>query len=238
LIEAYRFWGLDEVSPLTTAIFIFQTSSNENTSRQPSTGFQRTGLRQPSRNHPIPRLQPLIESSQFPRQPRHRVQRVAVGIGAHALAQRAAAIAQAHGHGVERHQVGHGQARPDDDLARGRVVGGVLRQVEAVAGPDGVHDFEAGVGAFHGGGHAVPVDGRVPRVEGGLESLPDFESDLQPPSAGNSFTSPAAITSTDSAARINPISRVMTLMPVWPMSRAMGLASEKHTAVARAITTP
>jgi hypothetical protein len=60
----------------------------------------------------------------------------------------------------------------------------------------------------------------------------------QPASAGNNFTSPAAITSTDSAARIRPINRVITLMPVWPIRRAIGLAREKHSAVASAITTP
>ena len=48
----------------------------------------------------------------------------------------------------------------------------------------------------------------------------------------------AAITSTDSAARIRPMSRVITLMPVWPRKRAIGLASAKHTVVASAITTP
>ena len=93
-----------------------------------------------------------------------------IGAGAHALAQRLAAVAQPHRHGVERHQGGHGQAQPDDDLAGGRVVGGVLFKVGAVAGPGRVHDFQAGAGALHGGGHAVAVDGRVPRVEGDLQA--------------------------------------------------------------------
>jgi hypothetical protein len=49
---------------------------------------------------------------------------------------------------------------------------------------------------------------------------------------GNILPSPSAITSTARAARIRPMSRVITLMPVLPSTRAIGSASEKHTAVA------
>src|SRR5450756_2426692 len=58
------------------------------------------------------------------------------------------------------------------------------------------------------------------------------------PSIGNNLISPSDITSTASAARIKPIRRVMTLIPVLPKPRAIGRASEKHSAVASAMTTP
>ena len=59
-----------------------------------------------------------------------------------------------------------------------------------------------------------------------------------PPSTGNSLCSPSAITSTARAAKIRPIRRVITLMPVLPSTRAIGAARAKHRAVARPITTP
>ena len=52
------------------------------------------------------------------------------------------------------------------------------------------------------------------------------------------IVNPPAITSTASAARISPISRVSTLMPVCPRIRAIGFASAKLTAVTSATTTP
>lgn len=55
---------------------------------------------------------------------------------------------------------------------------------------------------------------------------------------GKIFTSPPAITSTARAARIRPMSRVITLMPVLPSTRAIGSASEKQTITTSATTTP
>jgi hypothetical protein len=49
---------------------------------------------------------------------------------------------------------------------------------------------------------------------------------------------PSDITSTARAASIKPIRRVITLMPVLPRTRAIGCASKKHSAVAKAMTTP
>jgi hypothetical protein len=40
------------------------------------------------------------------------------------------------------------------------------------------------------------------------------------------------------AARIRPINRTITLMPVWPSTRAMRPAAEKARKVAAPITTP
>ena len=60
----------------------------------------------------------------------------------------------------------------------------------------------------------------------------------RPPSAGKSLIKPSDITSTANAAKIKPMSRVMTLMPVLPSTRAMGCAKVKANAVARAITKP
>ena len=48
----------------------------------------------------------------------------------------------------------------------------------------------------------------------------------QPMMAGNIFFSPSLMTSTLKDASTNPISRVMTLMPVRPMKRAMCGAME------------
>ena len=55
---------------------------------------------------------------------------------------------------------------------------------------------------------------------------------------GNNFTNPSDITSTASAAKISPINRVITLIPVLPKNRAIGWAAAKHNTVARATTRP
>ncbi len=55
---------------------------------------------------------------------------------------------------------------------------------------------------------------------------------------GNNFTSPSDITSTASAAKISPIRRVITLMPVLPSTRAIGCAAAKHRTVASATIRP
>jgi hypothetical protein len=59
-----------------------------------------------------------------------------------------------------------------------------------------------------------------------------------PASTGNSLISPSDMISTATAARIRPISRVITLMPTLPIMRAMLPASEKQTKVATPTTTP
>lgn len=58
------------------------------------------------------------------------------------------------------------------------------------------------------------------------------------PSTGNSFISPSAMISTASAARISPISRVITSMPVRPSHLAMRPEAVKATNAARPTTTP
>ena len=55
---------------------------------------------------------------------------------------------------------------------------------------------------------------------------------------GKILIRPPAITSMASAAKIRPMSRVITLMPVLPSTRAIGWASEKQTMMAAATTTP
>src|SRR6185503_19405152 len=56
--------------------------------------------------------------------------------------------------------------------------------------------------------------------------------------AGNSLVSPSDSSSTAIAARISPIRRVITLMPVRPRSLAMRPAAENAAKVAAPITTP
>ncbi len=57
-------------------------------------------------------------------------------------------------------------------------------------------------------------------------------------STGNSFTNPSDITSTASAARSRPIRRVITLMPVLPINRAIRPDRLNATQIASAMTTP
>lgn len=57
-------------------------------------------------------------------------------------------------------------------------------------------------------------------------------------STGNNLIRPSDITSTASAARIRPISRVITLMPVLPSTLAMRPDMLKASQTARPITTP
>ena len=57
-------------------------------------------------------------------------------------------------------------------------------------------------------------------------------------STGKSFTRPSDITSTARAASSRPISRVMTLMPVRPTTRAMRPARPNAIQIASAMTTP
>ena len=57
-------------------------------------------------------------------------------------------------------------------------------------------------------------------------------------STGNSCVRPSAMISTASAARINPISRVITSMPVLPRRRAMRTAAPNARYVATPTTTP
>ena len=59
-----------------------------------------------------------------------------------------------------------------------------------------------------------------------------------PDSAGNSLSRPSDNSSTAIAARISPISRVITLMPVRPSSLAMRPAAENAAKVATPMTTP
>ena len=103
--------------------------------------------------------------------------------------------------------------------------------VVAPAGLDHQHPL-AGVGAQAVGQQAA----------GGAAADDDVVEDVLahgvPRRTGNSLLRPSAISSTASAARIKPISRVITLMPVLPSARAIGPASEKHSAVASATTTP
>lgn len=86
--------------------------------------------------------------------------------------------------------------------------------------------------AFQGVGHGAR-DGRVV-----LHEQQAGRHGQRATSTGKSLPSPSAITSTARAARIRPMSRVITLMPVLPSTRAIGSASAKHTAVAKAMTTP
>ena len=87
-------------------------------------------------------------------------------------------------------------------------------------------------------GRAVPAFLRRPPMANPAAGGRPFPCVQRATRTGKSLPSPSAITSTASAARISPIRRVITLMPVLPSTRAMGSASAKHTAVARAMTTP
>jgi RNA polymerase sigma factor (sigma-70 family) len=60
----------------------------------------------------------------------------------------------------------------------------------------------------------------------------------RPASAGNSFVRPSAMTSTAIAARIRPISRVMTLMPVLPSTREILSAALNASQTVSPITMP
>src|SRR6478672_2493437 len=60
----------------------------------------------------------------------------------------------------------------------------------------------------------------------------------EPPRPGNSFTRPSDITSTARAASRMPISRVMTLMPVRPSTRAIRGERLNASQTDRPITTP
>ena len=149
--------------------------------------------------------------------------------------------------------------QPEDRHAVTRKLGAfktsMLQDVEAgkPVELDALGDGRARAGPTHGRGNAIhrclvgpePLAG----TDTGALSQLKVSCDLRrggawglkwsyPPSAGNNFISPVAITSTASAASIKPMSRVMTLMPVWPRKREIGSASVKHTAVASAITTP
>lgn len=57
-------------------------------------------------------------------------------------------------------------------------------------------------------------------------------------SAGKSLTRPSDMTSTAMAARMRPIRRVMTLIPVWPMNFPIRPAAESASHVARPMTRP
>ena len=118
--------------------------------------------------------------------------------------------------------------------------------VVAPAGLDHQHPL-AGVGAQAvgeqaTGGAAADDDVVEGGVAHGVSILSKVKSSARdqalPRKTGNSLLRPSAISSTASAARTSPISRVITLMPVLPSARAIGPASEKHSAVASATTTP
>ena len=118
--------------------------------------------------------------------------------------------------------------------------------VVAPAGLDHQHPL-AGVGAQAvgeqtTGGAAADDDVVEGGVAHGVSMLSKVKSGARdqalPRKTGNSLLRPSAISSTASAARTRPISRVITLIPVLPSARAIGPASEKHSAVASATTTP
>lgn len=56
-------------------------------------------------------------------------------------------------------------------------------------------------------------------------------------SAGNNLPRPSAMISTPMAARTRPMSRVMTLMPVWPRKRVIRVLAARQAKVASAPTT-
>ena len=98
------------------------------------------------------------------------------------------------------------------------------------------------VGQQATGGAAADDDVVEVEVAHGVSILSKVKSGARdqalPRKTGKSLLRPSAISSTASAARTRPISRVITLMPVLPSARAIGPASEKHSAVASATTTP
>ena len=96
-------------------------------------------------------------------------------------------------------------------------------------------DFAEGGDKVDAGDSIAVVPLTIPLLTG-----PDairFQRTL-PTNAGNSLTRPSDITSTASAASSRPISRVMTLMPVRPTTRAMRPARPKAIQIASAMTTP
>src|SRR5262249_10891197 len=83
--------------------------------------------------------------------------------------------------------------------------------------PPGIRREAVGQEAARGAGaHHDEVDGLAEGyvASGQLPAAP-------PARAGNSLLSPSASSSTAIAARMRPIRRVITLMPVWPSTRAM-----------------